>query len=535
MVGEGLCARRTSRALLGVAACLIGEYLLVSVLFDAHFLEQRLPWLSGIGYVGPLLIAIGTATLLFKGDVLAAAPESAIAEQASPHRALRWLAHPLLFVAFLELTRRLAAPLASLPGGQGPWFVLWVVLAAASATALLFAALPPAAAIALARRARPTLALGVAVGGAAWMAGRWAERLWVPLGSLTVSAVAGLLRLGSDQVVSVPDRLDVGLRSFHVRVAPVCSGYEGIGLILVFLTACLLTMRKNLRFPAALLLLPIGVLAAWSANVLRIAALIVVGSRWSPELAHGGFHSKAGWILFCSVAFGLAVLARRPPFATPGPEPREDETWNPSAAYLMPFLAMGAAALAAGLVSPAVQPLYPVRVAAGLVPLWLWRRSYGPLRLSFSFGAVALGAAAFALWVALQGPEAAGRGDELRLAVESLGAARIPWIACRVLGSVVVAPVVEELAFRGFLLRRLIDPDFTEVPLRRFDVKAILISSLAFGAIHRSFWAGALAGLLYALAQQLRGRTSDAVVAHATTNALLALAALVGGRWALWS
>jgi len=217
--------------------------------------------------------------------------------------------------------------------------------------------------------------------------------------------------MGSDEVVSVPGKLEVGLRSFHVRVAPVCSGYEGIGLILIFLVACLVAMRKSLRSPLAFLLLPIGVLAAWSANVLRITALIVVGSRWSPELAFGGFHSKAGWILFCCVALGLAALAHHTPFSTGGTAKEEGETWNPSAAYLMPFLTMGAPALVTGLVSPGTQALYPVRVAAALIPLWIWRRCYGPIRLSFSWAAMLLGAIAFVACEVLQEPEAANRGE----------------------------------------------------------------------------------------------------------------------------
>jgi exosortase E/protease (VPEID-CTERM system) len=535
LVGEGASARSSSRALLWLAACLIVEYLLISVLFDAHFLERRLRWLAGIGYVGPLLIAIGTATLLFKGDLPAIASSAGAAERPDSRPWFRWLAHPLLFAAFLELTRRLAGPRASLPGDQLGWFVLWVVVGAASIAALLLTVLPPAAAIALARRAWPTVVLSIAVGGLAWVAGRWAERLWTTLGSLTLSAVAGLLHLGSGDVVSVPERLEVGLRSFHIRVAPVCSGYEGIGLILVFLAACLVAMRKSLRFPVSFLLLPIGVLAAWSANVLRITALIVVGSRWSPELAYGGFHSKAGWILFCCVALGLAALARRPPFSTHGPAHQEGETWNPSAAYLMPFLALGATALVVGLVSQGFQSLYPLRVAAALVPLWIWRRCYGPIRIYFSWTALFLGAIAFVVWAGLQGPEDAARGEELRLGVESLGLAQVPWIVCRIFGSVFVAPVVEELAFRGFLLRRLIGPDFTEVSLRPFNVKAFLLSSFAFGALHQSLWAGTLAGMIYALAQHRRGQTGDAILAHAVTNAILTGGALLGGRWAFWT
>ena len=534
MIGEGGSDRPSPRALLWVAACLILEYLLISVLFDARFLERRLRWLTGIGSVGPLLIAMGTATFLVKRDLLTAVPHAGTTVQPHSRPWLRWLAHPVLFAAFLELTRRLAEPRASLPGDQLPWFVLWCVVGAASAAALLLAALPPASATAFARRARPTLMLSIAVGGAAWVAGLWAERLWTTLGSLTLSAVAGVLRLGSDDVVSVPSRLEVGLPSFHVRIAPVCSGYEGIGLILVFLTACLVAMRKTLRFPVAFLLLPIGVLAAWSANVLRISALIVVGSRWSPGLAYGGFHSKAGWILFCCVALGLAAVARRPPFSIHGTAKEEAAIWNPSAAYLMPFLAMAAAVLIAGLVSPGAKAV-PLSVAAALLPLWIWRRCYGSIRVSFSWATTLLGAIASVAWAALQGPEAATRGEELRLEVAALGAAQVPWIACRVLGSIIVFPVVEELAFRGFLLRRLIRADFTEVSLRPFDVKAFLVSSLAFGAVHQSPWAGTLVGMLYALAQNWRGRTGDAILAHAVTNAILAGGALLGGRWAFWT
>jgi membrane protease YdiL (CAAX protease family) len=46
--------------------------------------------------------------------------------------------------------------------------------------------------------------------------------------------------------------------------------------------------------------------------------------------------------------------------------------------------------------------------------------------------------------------------------------------------------------------------------------------------------AGTLAGLIYAVAFLRRGRIGDAVMAHATTNALLAVYVLLGGKWDLW-
>ena len=55
----------------------------------------------------------------------------------------------------------------------------------------------------------------------------------------------------------------------------------------------LVLFRQDLRFPQAFCLLPVGVLAIWLCNVVRITALILVGAYGSPEIAVGGFHSQA--------------------------------------------------------------------------------------------------------------------------------------------------------------------------------------------------------------------------------------------------
>ena len=54
----------------------------------------------------------------------------------------------------------------------------------------------------------------------------------------------------------------------------------------------------------------------------------------------------------------------------------------------------------------------------------------------------------------------------------------VGWVAMRVFGSVLVVPVVEELAFRGYLLRRLIDADFEAVSPKRFTVVSFVVTML---------------------------------------------------------
>jgi CAAX prenyl protease-like protein len=109
------------------------------------------------------------------------------------------------------------------------------------------------------------------------------------------------------------------------------------------------------------------------------------------------------------------------------------------------------------------------------------------------------------------------------------------WLVFRVFGSALVVPIVEELAFRGYLLRKLAARNFEDVDPRHFAPFAFLVSSVLFGALHGRWLAGTLAGMAYALAVYRHGRLGDAVIAHAITNALIAASVLLFGQWNLWS
>jgi CAAX prenyl protease-like protein len=101
-------------------------------------------------------------------------------------------------------------------------------------------------------------------------------------------------------------------------------------------------------------------------------------------------------------------------------------------------------------------------------------------------------------------------------------------------GAVLVVPVAEELAFRGYLQRRLVAADFANVSFRGVTAVSVVITALCFGALHHAIAAGVIASLAYSGAAYLRGRLVDAVAAHATTNAMIAAWVLIAGRWDLW-
>jgi len=368
----------------------------------------------------------------------------------------------------------------------------------------------------------------------------YATPVWKPLARWTLMLAWTLLRPFVPGLTADPSSMSFGTHGFSVEVAPACSGYEGIGLILAFTTGWLWFFRREWRFPRALLLIPAGVATIWVFNAMRVAGLVLIGVAGAPDIAMQGFHSHAGWIAFNVVALGTCLAARRIPWLSTagggGTTIAERSEPNPVAPYLMPFLAILAAGLVAGLASSnGFEWLYALRVVAAGAALWYFRDSYRSLNWRVGWPAVALGALVFLIWIALEPLTGSVRSGPPLALTAAPALARMAWLAFRILGAVITVPIAEELAFRGFLLRRLASADFESVVWRTFAWAPFLISSVGFGLLHGDRWlAGSIAGMVYAFAMMHRNRIGEASAAHAVTNALLAIYVLLTGNWQLW-
>ena len=103
----------------------------------------------------------------------------------------------------------------------------------------------------------------------------------------------------------------------------------------------------------------------------------------------------------------------------------------------------------------------------------------------------------------------------------------------KLVGSAFVIAPVEEVFFRSFLYRWLQKRDFLSIPLSRFDLSAFLWMVLLFTLEHDRPLAAALAGAVYGFAAIRWGLTS-AIIAHVTTNLLLALHVIFSNSWSFW-
>jgi hypothetical protein len=104
----------------------------------------------------------------------------------------------------------------------------------------------------------------------------------------------------------------------------------------------------------------------------------------------------------------------------------------------------------------------------------------------------------------------------------------------RVIGAVVVVPVMEELFWRAFLIRWLVNEDFQRVPVGTFTWMSFAVTTLFFGLEHDQWLVGLICGAAY---NGLLYRTRSVwacVVAHAVSNAALAGWVLARGDWKFW-
>jgi exosortase E/protease (VPEID-CTERM system) len=386
------------------------------------------------------------------------------------------------------------------------------------------------------------------------------------LALLAFHSVRFLLRPFLPDVIVDPNTFVIGTSRFAVRIAEACSGLEGLGLVLVFTTVWLWYFRRENRFPHALLLIPCALIFVWMLNIVRIAALILIGNAGAGEVAMVGFHSQAGWIAFTAVALGFSMATRKiawvqrspvrraptqrmtanlshdlngievPAFPDDSADSAESGESSATRAYLVPFLAILAASFISKAASGHFEWLYPLRFVAAAVALWFCRAELKKLNWRFGWLSLTAGFVVFAVWVAPTLFVAKAGSSTLGAALNGLTpAARYTWIFFRIAAAVITVPIAEELAFRGYLARRLMFREFETVPFTSLSYLAIALSSVAFGLMHGQQWmVGIFAGLIYVGIVKRTGRIGDAVAAHSVSNLLLAVWVLARGDWFLW-
>ena len=223
---------------------------------------------------------------------------------------------------------------------------------------------------------------------------------------------------------------------------------------------------------------------------------------------------------------------------TAGPPP---VTLRDHLAWTLPFVTF-LALLVLGPKLP-VGPAAEGAIRVGLLTLVLWvvSRQILDFRVERGVASVMVGVAVFLVWV---GPDLLIPGhrghwllqNSLTGTVESSfpEAARADSLAIlfRAMRAIIIVPIVEELFWRGWLLRWLVDQDFTRVRLGVVTPFTFIATAILFASEHGPYWdVGLAAGIIYNWWIMRTRSLGDLILAHAVTNACLVAYVLATDRW----
>jgi CAAX prenyl protease-like protein len=189
---------------------------------------------------------------------------------------------------------------------------------------------------------------------------------------------------------------------------------------------------------------------------------------------------------------------------------------------------------------PATYVARVILVIAALIFFW---KQYTPIRWTHLWLGAIVGAVGVFQWVGMQAalehfvpffrPSSPPFDPTKRF---ETAAALWGFVAVRLLGAVLVVPVMEELFWRDFLWRQLLAPaDFKLATVGEWSWTPFLGVAIAFCTVHGNWWPTAIVWALMIGGLLAYTRSLGAcIVAHATTNLLLGVYVLVWHHWSLW-
>jgi uncharacterized protein len=168
-----------------------------------------------------------------------------------------------------------------------------------------------------------------------------------------------------------------------------------------------------------------------------------------------------------------------------------------------------------------------------------WRHEFRPTWLAAGLG-LAVGLLGVVLWIVVDRwtPHLAFLGTRTALnpfAAISDPALRVSFIALRLIGMTLLVPLMEEVFWRSFVHRFVIDPDaWQTLRIGVCTPLAVGAGAMLFGASHPEWLAASVFALLMIGLCRVTGNLFASTIAHATTNLTLAIYVLETGAWAYW-
>lgn len=204
--------------------------------------------------------------------------------------------------------------------------------------------------------------------------------------------------------------------------------------------------------------------------------------------------------------------------------------------YVVPFIVFAGFSYLVPVFNLSKALVYPAKILSVMALLFFyWPRVKHEIKVNLDLNAVMAGIAVFIIWIGLEnlypkiGPESGFNPFEL-----SQGSHSYLLIGSRLFGAAIIVPVMEELFWRSFALRFLINTNFTRYSLGTFSWFSFIFVSIAFGLGHQRWLPGIFAGLIYAILLYQKKNLFSPILAHGVTNFLLGIYVITNNEWGFW-
>lgn len=182
--------------------------------------------------------------------------------------------------------------------------------------------------------------------------------------------------------------------------------------------------------------------------------------------------------------------------------------------------------------------VYPLQTLVCAALLWWFRAEYELRRITRVIFTVCVGIAAVVIWISPQAvfgfpPRTDGFNPDIFRSQPALY-----WftLVMRFVRLAIVVPFVEEIFWRGFLLRYFINERFRVVPIGAFSWFSFGAVTIGFMLVHAmpDWPAAAITGALYNFVAYRTKSLSSCILVHVITNLLLGFWIMATGQWGFW-
>jgi uncharacterized protein len=217
---------------------------------------------------------------------------------------------------------------------------------------------------------------------------------------------------------------------------------------------------------------------------------------------------------------------------------------NPAVPYVAPFLTFIALLAIQKSISFLGEWEYAVRVAIVAAVIFGLSRRVLDFKVRHFLPSLAIGVGVFALWIA---PDTLFPGwrqhwlftnsilGEVKVSLNDAQLSSPLLLLFRTLSAALMVPILEELFWRGWLMRWLIKSDFEQVPLGTYETQSFWIVAALFALEHGPFWeVGLLTGIIYNAWMVRTKSLGDLIFVHGVTNLTLSVYVMVTKQWQFW-